>query len=145
MFALGSLLRTKETQPRDVLADRRGEIRGHLHLSNPGLGLRVKDLKAPAIATVQTHLTDPQVTQLTDAHARVPKDLNHHPPPAITMTDTHAEAAQVKAHRPLRHTEALRDLSRPVALVQQALNLQRSRAQPRVRRSLGFVLFTGGS
>jgi hypothetical protein len=51
----------------------------------------------------------------------------------------------VKAHRPLRHAEALCDLLRLVALVQQTLNLQRSRAQPRVRRSLvrGLILFAG--
>jgi hypothetical protein len=52
-----------------VLAYRRGEIRGHLHLANPGLGLRVEDLKAPTVATLQAHLTDPQIAQLADAHA----------------------------------------------------------------------------
>jgi hypothetical protein len=94
---------------------------------------------------VQAQLPDPQVAQLADAHARAAENLDYHAPAAVAMTDPHAEAAQVKAHRPGRHAEAPRDLTRSIPLVDQTLYLQRSRAQPRVRRGLvrGFVLCAG--
>jgi hypothetical protein len=85
---------------------------------------------------MQMYLTDPQVAQLTHAHPRAAKNLNHHTPTAIATTDTDAETAHMKAHRPRRHTKALGNLQRTIALTQQTRDLPRSWAKRLLGRAV---------
>jgi hypothetical protein len=99
------------------------QVRRHLHLTDPCLGLRVRDAEPSAVRIVEPDVAQAYVAQLAHAHPAAREHLDDRPPPEVRAGVGGTEVAQVMRDGRLGEAKLGGDRARPLAGHREARDL----------------------